>query len=100
MSRIFADLARTLARSETLSNPKAMKLIAGSLIGAAALYEAYPTLYRWELVPFVKTDAYKAREALMDYSKLDGIIYDTYDKGSTPPRSEMLPTSRGQMIIK
>jgi hypothetical protein len=79
---------------------KALKVGFASVFGAYLAYKAYPVMYEWEMLPFVKTEAYKAKEALMDYSKLDGIVYDAYDKGSQPPRSEMLPTSRGQMIIK
>ena len=98
MSQIFSQLA--VSATKVLKDKQATKLIGGSVLGAFVLYKAYPTLYEWELIPFVTTDAYRAKEALMDYSKLDGIVYDAYDKGTTPPRSEMLPTSRGQMIIK
>ena len=83
-----------------MESARGLKILFGTGLAGYVAYKAYPVLYNWELLPFVKTDAYKAKEALMDYSKLDGIIYDPYDKGSQPPRSEMLPTSRGQMIIK
>jgi hypothetical protein len=98
MSQIFSQLAGIATK--VLQDKQSAKILGGSVLGAFVLYKAYPTLYEWELLPFVKTDAYRAKEALMDYSKLDGIIYDAYDKGTTPPRSEMLPTSRGKMIIK
>ncbi len=83
-----------------MESVKALKVVLGAGVASFVAYKAYPVLYKWELLPFVKTDAYRAKEALMAYSNLDGIIYDAYDKGSQPPRSEMLPTSRGQMIIK
>jgi len=98
MSKVFAQLTEGVAK--LLRDDMSRKLVAGGLVGSLALYQAYPTLYRWELIPFVKTDAYRAKEASLDYSNLDGIIYDSYEKGTTPPRSEMLPTSRGKMIIK
>ena len=69
------------------------------LIGSFLFAKAYPTLYSWELLPFVQTDAYKRKAALMDYSGMDGIVYDAYDKGTEPPRSQMLPTSKGQSVI-
>ena len=77
----------------------ALKAGAGALVGGLVFLQAYPTLYKWELLPFVKTEAYRRKAALMDFSNLDGIIYDAYDKGSEAPRTEMLPTSRGQMSI-
>ena len=79
---------------------RAAKIGLGSLFGAYLAYKTYPTLKEWDVLPFAKSEAYKKGEAMMDFSKLDGIIYDSYDKGFQPPRSEMLPTSRGQMIIK
>lgn len=78
---------------------KAAIRLLGSTVAGYFAYEAYPTLRDWELLPFVKSDAYRAKEALMDYSKLDGIIYDPYEKGTSPPRSEMLPSSRGKVIL-
>ena len=77
----------------------AVKAGAGALVGAWTFWSAYPTLYKWELLPFVKTDAYRRKAALLDYSSMEGIIYDSYEKGTEAPRSEMLPTSQGQIII-
>jgi transglutaminase-like putative cysteine protease len=77
----------------------ALKAGAGAIFGGLVFLNAYPTLYKWELLPFVKTEAYRRKAALMDYSNMDGIIYDSYEKGTEAPRSEMLPTSRGQVII-
>ncbi len=77
----------------------ALKAGAGALVGGWLFWSAYPTLYKWELLPFVKTEAYRRKAALMNYSNMDGIIYDSYDKGTEAPRSEMLPTSQGQIII-
>ena len=77
----------------------AVKAGAGALVGGWVFWQMYPTLYKWELLPFVKTEAYRRKAALMDYSSTEGIIYSSYDKGTEPPRSEMLPTSRGQTLI-
>ena len=77
----------------------AVKAGAAGLVGGWVFWQAYPTLYKWELLPFVKTEAYRRKAALMSYSNMDGIIYDAYDKGTEAPRSEMLPTSRGQIIL-
>ena len=98
MRRAFGQLVSVVPKIN--EDPFARKLVGGVLVGGACFYLAYPTLYKWELLPFVTTDAYRAKQSLIDYSNLDGIVYDPYDKGSTPPRSEMLPTSRGKMIIK
>ena len=100
MSKVFAQLTGSIVNGSIFRDATAQKWFAASIVGAFALYEAYPVLYRWELIPFVKTDAYRAREAVMSYSNLDGIVFDAYEKGTDAPRSEMLPTSRGQMIIK
>ncbi len=80
-------------------SPSTVKAGLGVVFGGFLVAQAYPTLYKWELLPFVKTEAYKRKAALVDYSGMDGIIYDAYDKGSEPPRSEMLPTSKGQIIL-
>ncbi len=77
----------------------AVKAGAGALVGGWLFWSAYPSLYKWELLPFVKTEAYRRKAALMDYSGMDGIIYESYEKGTQPPRSELQPSSRGQIII-
>jgi hypothetical protein len=88
---------QTLLRS--VDKEKLLKYSLYGLAGSTLFYSAYPTLYEWELLPFVKTEAYRRKAALMDYSSMDGIIYTAYDKGVEPPRSEMLPTSKGQIIL-
>ena len=98
MQQVFANLSAVIAKSQ--KHPNARKWLAGSVAGAFLLYQAYPVLYAWELIPFVTTDAWRAKEAGIGYGNLEGIVFDTYETGLKPPRSEMLPTSRGAMIIK
>eukprot|EP00747_Dinoflagellata_sp_TGD_P183152 gnl/TRDRNA2_/TRDRNA2_37862_c0_seq1.p3 gnl/TRDRNA2_/TRDRNA2_37862_c0~~gnl/TRDRNA2_/TRDRNA2_37862_c0_seq1.p3 ORF type:complete len:107 (+),score=28.93 gnl/TRDRNA2_/TRDRNA2_37862_c0_seq1:107-427(+) len=76
-----------------------MMPIVGGLIGGYTVYKILPIMYRWELIPGVGSDEYKAKAAKIRYNYYtEGIVYSPYDTGE--PVTELPEYSKGTMYLK
>ncbi|KAF4669597.1 choline dehydrogenase 7 [Perkinsus chesapeaki] len=89
-----------VASLEQFINLRTARMIMFGGASAVFLYKATPFMYRWEMLPtfLVKTEAYKAREAMIAFDNMKGIVYAPYDKGGLEgPPTKIPDTSVGMM---
>lgn len=96
-SEIFSPFLRLkmIARYMTRETAKVGMYLAGSGLIA---YKVFPVLRQWDVFTTFPSDAYMARESVMSYEGMDGIVYDIFQNGEAP-RTELGKYSKGKTII-
>eukprot|EP00747_Dinoflagellata_sp_TGD_P162529 gnl/TRDRNA2_/TRDRNA2_180223_c0_seq1.p1 gnl/TRDRNA2_/TRDRNA2_180223_c0~~gnl/TRDRNA2_/TRDRNA2_180223_c0_seq1.p1 ORF type:complete len:108 (-),score=21.96 gnl/TRDRNA2_/TRDRNA2_180223_c0_seq1:112-435(-) len=73
--------------------------ILGGLAGGYCVFNVLPVMYRWELIPGVGSDEYKAKAAKIKYNYYtEGIVYSPYDTGE--PETQLPEYAKGKMYLK
>jgi len=73
----------------------------GVAIGVGALTFAYwlgPTMYHWDMIPFVGSPGYYERASRMKFDRFtQGIVYNYYDDGNPGPVYDFPPESENKI---